>query len=102
MTKGKLHHIELYVHDLNQSIEFWNWLLTEKFGYKLLSHTLKNRSWTLDGCEISLIQTLMNYLEPSYNRRRTGLNHIAFDGGSKAQVDELAAELKERRIPLLY
>lgn len=32
MSKGLLHHIELYVSDLNRTVNFWSWLL-EELGY---------------------------------------------------------------------
>ncbi len=56
----------------------------------------------LDGIEISLVQTSADHLEPAYHRRRTGLNHIAFCGGSRRQVDQLYAELQKRQVALLY
>ncbi|WP_239584829.1 hypothetical protein [Chryseomicrobium aureum] len=34
MSKGILHHVELYVSDLKRSTEFWGWLL-EELGYEL-------------------------------------------------------------------
>lgn len=35
MTAGLLHHVELYVSDLDHSAEFWRWFL-EPLGYKLV------------------------------------------------------------------
>jgi catechol 2,3-dioxygenase-like lactoylglutathione lyase family enzyme len=101
MTRGKLHHIELYVHDLQRSGEFWGWLLGE-LGYKPFQQWRTGMSWELEGVEISLVQTPADHLEPAYNRRRTGLNHIAFCGGSRQHVDQLHAELAKRHVPLLY
>lgn len=98
---GKLHHIELYVHDLEQSKEFWDWFLGE-LGYKRCQQWRTGMSWKHDGVEICLVQTLPNHLEPPYHRQRTGLNHIAFNGGNRQRVDELHAKLKERLVPLLY
>lgn len=98
---GKLHHVELYVHDLGQSKDFWGWLLGE-LGYELCQQWHTGMSWKHDGTEISLVQTLPDHLEPPYHRQRTGLNHIAFYGGTRQSVDELHAKLIQRQVPLLY
>jgi len=34
MSKGLIHHIEIYVSNLKESIDFWGWLL-EELGMKL-------------------------------------------------------------------
>lgn len=98
---GKLHHVELYVHDLEQSKEFWGWLLGE-LGYGLCQQWNTGISWKHDGTEISLVQTLPDHVEPPYHRQHTGLNHLAFYGGSKERVDELRAKLIKRQVQLLY
>jgi len=33
--EGVLHHVEIYVSNLEQSTRFWKWLLTEKFTYTI-------------------------------------------------------------------
>jgi catechol 2,3-dioxygenase-like lactoylglutathione lyase family enzyme len=37
-----------------------------------------------------------------YHRSRVGLNHLAFHGESKEQVDWMTDQLKEKGIPILY
>ena len=98
---GKLHHIELHVHDLEKSTTFWAWLL-EKLGYNPFQKWHNGISGKQDGIEICLVQTPSDHLEPAYHRRRTGLNHVAFYGGTRQQVDQLRTELKNRQVTLLY
>lgn len=99
---GSLHHVEIYVHDLNRTIEFWNWLLTEKFDYELCARWKNGISYVLGSTYIVFVQTEDNYLRNRYNRKNTGLNHLAFHCPSREFVDELTVELGEKNINILY
>ncbi|AZB42057.1 hypothetical protein CEF21_07005 [Bacillus sp. FJAT-42376] len=96
-----LHHIELYVSDLNKSIEFWGWLL-EKLGYEPYQKWEKGRSWKGNEAYIVFVQAEERFLDIPYHRCRVGLNHLAFHARSRHQVDEITNELKEKGIPILY
>lgn len=99
---GALHHVEIYVSDLARSVEFWKWLLTEKFSYKVFQQWGGGISFLLGETYIVLVQTEGKYLGNHYNRRNTGLNHLAFHCSSRKFVDELTEELEARNIPVLY
>lgn len=43
MSVGLLHHVELYVSNLEESIEFWGWLL-EELGYVVFQKWESGRS----------------------------------------------------------
>ena len=75
--RGAIHHVELYVSDLQHSVAFWGWLLGE-LGYTEYQAWQEGRSWTLGGTYIVLVQTPPDQVGAGYHRRRTGLNHIAF------------------------
>ena len=45
---GALHHLELYVRDLERSSELWGWLLTT-LGYEPMQEWDEGISWTLPG-----------------------------------------------------
>lgn len=92
--QGKLHHVELYVSDLNRSVLFWEWLLTEKFNYRIFQKWDSGISFILEDTYIVLVQTEEKYLGNSFNRKNTGLNHLAFHCSSDEFVDTLTAELK--------
>ena len=100
-NRGLLHHVELYVSDLQRSVEFWGWLLTE-LGYEPFQTWASGRSWRRGPTYIVLVQAAARQLSPPYDRRRVGLNHLAFHAGSRAEVDRLSAELGRRGIHLLY
>lgn len=48
------------------------------------------------------VQTREVFLKEGYHRCRIGMNHVAFYGGGKADVDHLALLLRERGALLLY
>ncbi len=99
---GTLHHIEIYVSDLNRTILFWEWLLTEKFSYKVFQKWNSGISFIFEDTYIVFVQTEKKYLDNSYNRKNTGLNHLAFHCSSREFVDTLTKELNEKNIRILY
>lgn len=98
---GQLHHVELYVSDLERSTAFWNWFLGE-LGYELYQSWTGGRSYRLGATYLVFVQTEAAHLDPAYHRKRTGLNHLAFHAASRQQVDQIAAALRERGVPVLY
>ena len=99
--KGTVSHIEIYVSDLQRSLDFWGWLLTY-LGYELYQQWDQGSSWIKDDTYIVLVQTAEKYLEYPYHRCHTGLNHLAFYADSKEEIDDLTKELQRRGITLLY
>ncbi|MCX7877123.1 MAG: VOC family protein [Ignavibacteria bacterium] len=99
---GIIHHIEIYVSDLKKSISFWKWLLTKKFSYEIFEKWDRGISFIFGKTYIVLVQTEKKYLDVPYNRKRTGLNHIAFHCTSRKFIDKLTEELKKKKIRILY
>ena len=98
---GELHHIEINVSDLSKSTEFWGWFL-EGLGYQKYQEWKNGKSWRLKNTYIVFVQTETEYFDPSYHRKRTGLNHLAFHAGSRQQVDGVTKTLKKKGIKILY
>lgn len=101
MSKGLLHHIELYVSDLSHTVEFWGWLL-EELGYTPFQKWESGQSWKLDATYIVFVQTEDRFLDIPYHRCRVGLNHLAFYATSRQHIDILTDQLKERNTKILY
>ncbi len=99
---GTLHHVEIYVSDLKKSIQFWKWLLTKKFSYTISAKWNSGISFKLADTYIVFVQTEEKHLDSMYNRKKTGLNHLAFHCSSRQFVDTLTKELKKRNITILY
>jgi catechol 2,3-dioxygenase-like lactoylglutathione lyase family enzyme len=98
---GLLHHVELYVTDLQKSTAFWDWFLTE-LGYIRFQEWERGVSWKRRDTYIVLVQTEPDYRDVPYHRKRTGLNHLAFHARSRRQVDDLAREIRHRGMTILY
>lgn len=98
---GKLHHVEINVSNLKRSKKFWKWIL-ECFGYELFQQWENGASWKLGDTYIVFVQTVMKHKKAGFNRCRTGLNHLAFHVASREQVDRVTAELRRRKVTILY
>ena len=99
---GLIHHIEIYVSDLKKTVLFWEWLLTKKFTYEIFQKWDSGISFKLGDTYIVFVQTEKKYLNNPFNRKNTGLNHLAFHCSSKEFVNTLTKELKEKNINILY
>lgn len=98
-----LHHLELYVRDLERSSELWGWLLTE-LGYVAFQEWDEGISWRPPdgevGAYVALVQAPTGAAE--LDRRSVGLNHVAFVADGREQVDLLTKTLRERDVRILY
>lgn len=101
MSQGLIHHIELYVSNLKQSVDFWGWLL-EELGYSSFQKWEKGQSWRIGETYLVFVQAEDRFLDIPYHRCRVGLNHLAFHASSRAQVDEITRKLKEKGVNILY
>jgi catechol 2,3-dioxygenase-like lactoylglutathione lyase family enzyme len=96
-----LHHIEIYVSNLSETIKFWNWLLTE-LGYEQYQKWESGISWKYRNTYIVFVQVEERFLDIPYHRCRVGLYYLAFYAKSKKQVDEITEKLQEKGINILY
>jgi catechol 2,3-dioxygenase-like lactoylglutathione lyase family enzyme len=97
----RLDHVQLNVSDLLASTAFYQALLGP-LGYELGP---AGEGWqVLKGREDSLclVQTDVEYLEPDFHRKRTGLNHLTFRIGTREAFQEYLQVLEQLRVPLLY
>lgn len=100
--QGLISHIEIYVSNLAKSKEFWGFLLEKYLNYTKFQEWDKGISWKLDETYIVFVQTQDKYLDISYHRSRTGLNHLAFHIDTKDQLDAIVHELEMRGQKILY
>lgn len=101
MSKGLLHHLEIYVSDLKKSVAFWGWFL-EELGYSTFQKWDAGHSWKMGDTYIVFVQTEDRFLDIPYHRSRVGLNHLAFHADSRQQVDDMTEKLKSKGITILY
>jgi len=84
-----IHHIELYVSDLEKSIEFWRPFMellnyeSERWSEGINFYGSKTEPY------LCLLEVSKDYLASGYHRKRIGLNHLAFKANSREHVDEV-------------
>ncbi len=96
-----LHHVELYVSDLDRSLAFWGWLLGE-LGFSAYQRWPQGASWRCGETYVVFVQVGERFKTPPYHRCRVGLNHLALHAPSRADVDRLTTELRRRSVRILY
>jgi catechol 2,3-dioxygenase-like lactoylglutathione lyase family enzyme len=97
-----LHHIELYVRDLERSAAFWTPLMALLgFEEERWSGGINYARGKTD-TYLCLLPAAREHLDAGYHRKRIGLNHLAFKGESRAQVDLVAKWIKDNGHTLLY
>ncbi|MFD3661831.1 VOC family protein [Streptomyces sp. NPDC058659] len=97
---GALHHVELWVGDLESAAASFGWLLGA-LGYAPFQRWEGGRSWALGACYLVVEQSPARTGD-AHDRRRPGLNHLAFHAGDRAAVDRLAAEAPSRGWRLMF
>src|SRR5277367_1426837 len=87
---GAIHHVELWVPNLDRAIVSWGWLLTS-LGYRMFQDWPGGRSWQAGHAYIVVEQSPARTAS-RHDRCRPGLNHLAFHVASRELVDELTGE----------
>jgi hypothetical protein len=95
-----LHHVEYWVVDLGEARREWGWLL-ERLGYELDGEWDEGSTWVLGDTYLTFTVS-PNTSGAAHDRRAPGLNHVAFHGGSPAEVDALVADAPARGWTPLY
>ena len=98
--RGPLHHLELWVPDLERATASLGWLLLE-LGYVPYQHWERGRSWQL-GDSYVVIERSLALSSDVLDRCAPGLNHLAFHAGNVRQVDELVAAARNHGWTILF
>ena len=86
---GTLHHVEMWVPNLDRATATWGWLLGE-LGYDIFQDWPGGRSWRSGSTYIVFEQSPAR-TAIRHDRCRPGLNHLAFHVESQEKADSLAA-----------
>ncbi|QYC41825.1 Glyoxalase/Bleomycin resistance protein/Dioxygenase superfamily protein [Nonomuraea coxensis DSM 45129] len=100
VTTGTLHHVEIWVPDLQRAVVSWQWLL-QALGYALFQDWSDGRSWRLGATYLVLEQSPALSAD-RHDRCRPGLNHLAFHVESRAMVDALAEQAPAHGWTLMF
>jgi len=99
-TTGTLHHVELWVPDLDRATTSWGWLLGA-LGYQEFQSWPAGRSWRL-GATYVVVEQSPALSAATHDRLRPGLNHLAFHVASREEVDALVDEAPKHGWALLF
>ena len=97
---GRLHHTELWVRDFAAAETSLGWLL-ERLGYRRAQGWETGARWQGADSYI-VIEAGPEVLDADHERRRPGLNHLAFSAGSRADVDLLTRRAASHGWTLLF
>lgn len=95
-----LHHVEIWVADLEAVSSAWAWLFTS-LGLECTAEWPGGRTWDAGGAYVTLT-TSPNLSTVDHDRRRPGMNHLALWGGSRTEVDAVVAAAPEHGWQPLY
>jgi catechol 2,3-dioxygenase-like lactoylglutathione lyase family enzyme len=87
---GLIHHVELWVPDLESAARSWGWLLGE-LGYQPFQRWAQGISFR-HGPAYIVFERSPDLVPGGHERRRAGLNHLAFHAADRGQVDALAED----------
>ncbi|WP_329192586.1 MULTISPECIES: VOC family protein [unclassified Streptomyces] len=99
-THGALHHVEIWVPDLARAVATFGWLL-KALGYTPYQDWSGGRSWRL-GPVYLVFEQSPALTAGHHDRRRPGLNHLAFHVEDAAAVEALAARAQRHGWRLLF
>lgn len=97
---GVLHHVELWVPDLDRAVAEWGNLLGI-LGYTVHQDWAAGRSWRL-GATYLVVERSPDLVGDAHERRRPGLNHLAFHAGTRAEVDAVAVAVRSHGWRLMF
>lgn len=100
MNRGTLHHIELWVPNIEEATNSLGWLL-ENLGYEPFQNWKNGRSWRLADTYV-VVEQSPALTSKSHDRLRPGLNHLAFHAGTTDEVDELVRNALQHGWTLLF
>lgn len=100
-SPGALHHLEIWVADLNAAERSWGWLLT-RLGYVVRDRWPDGVSWGRDPGPYVVLESGPDVASVPHDRLRPGLNHLALWGGSRADVDALVEAAPAHGWSLLF
>jgi probable phosphoglycerate mutase len=97
---GTLHHVEIWVQDLEAARSSMGWLF-ERLGFLPKDTWRTGASWAGNGTYL-VLETGSDVLPGPHERRRPGVNHLAFNAGTRAEVDLLARRAGSHGWTLLF
>lgn len=87
---ARIHHIEVWVADIEEASHDWGWLLS-RLGFSLENSWAQGQSWAGGGAYLTLT-TSPNTSGQTHDRRQPGVNHLAFKAGTPGKADSIMGD----------
>lgn len=89
-----LHHLTLWVPDMDRAQDSWRWLLCDKLAYELEDGSTDRLLRFRDPNGFILVLEQSDDMVPGmlHSRLRPGLNHLAFTVEGSGELDDVLAE----------
>lgn len=100
VTRGELHHVEIWVPSLDRATTSLGWLL-ESLGYEPFQSWEHGRSWRLNATYV-VLEASPALNGRHHDRLRPGLNHLAFHCGSQTECEQLVSDSLRHGWTLLF
>lgn len=100
MSVPGIHHVELWITDLERERQGWAWLFGE-LGFVRSDVWSDGETWSAGGSYLTLT-TPPTLGGTAHDRRLPGMNHIAFQGGNRSAVDQIMARSERHGWAPLY
>lgn len=85
-----LHHVAVWVADVSVADAEWGWLL-HAVGFERTEQGADGNTWSAGDGPYLTLTTSPSLSRLDHDRRAPGVNHFAFLGGTRAQVDAVMA-----------
>jgi catechol 2,3-dioxygenase-like lactoylglutathione lyase family enzyme len=94
-----IHHVELWVPSIERADAEWGWLLGE-LGYT--QESWKNGRTYTSGSAYLVLEQSPDLSAGIHERKRPGLNHLAFHAGTPSAVDRLVERAPSHGWALMF
>ena len=102
MIRTRAYHALFYVSVFALSFRFYDRLF-RFVGWKRLAKWKGIAAWSDGRFDVWIVQASRKNLQPKFNRKRVGINHLALTARRRSDIDLLARRfLRPRRISTLY
>lgn len=88
-----MNHIEIYVANLANTVQFYHWLLVCNLEFELDTHWVNGVTFRQGDCYLVFVEVAKEKQSMGYNRTHIGLNHLAFWATSRLKVDQIHDQL---------
>lgn len=96
-----VHHVEIWVPDLSRTLTSWGWVLG-RLGWKEADSWPGGQIWTAPDGSYLVFEQSPALSATDHDRLRPGMNHLALNAASRAEVDAIVAEAGRRGWTLMF